>query len=212
MNTINKIALIGGTGKSGSFLTRALIQHNYAFKILLRDPLRFNEDYSLAEIIQGDARDYNAVHKLTEGCDAVLSMLGQPRGKSSIFSTATGHVLKAMQAHNISRYIVTTGLSVDAPGDHKNPAAAAGTEWMKSHFPETTADKQAEYALLRASAVNWTLVRLPLIDQTASISPVNISLSDCPGDKISAASLAQFVISLIHDDTYQQQAPFIANR
>jgi len=83
---------------------------------------------------------------------------------------------------------------------------------MKSTYPETTFDKQLEYELLATSDVDWTMVRLPLIEQTDQRAPIHPSLEDCPGDRISAASLAAFVVEQLTDDRFVKQAPFIANQ
>jgi hypothetical protein len=82
---------------------------------------------------------------------------------------------------------------------------------MYDNFPVTTADKQLEYETLLKSNVGWTLVRLPLIEQTDEREEIKTSLEDCPGDKISAASLAHFLIEQLTDDRFIRKAPFIAN-
>ena len=74
-----------------------------------------------------------------------------------------------MQEHNVRRYVVITGvLNVDTPEDKKSSGVKAATDWMYAHYPESTADKQKEYDLLRASSVDWTMIRLPLIEETDS--------------------------------------------
>lgn len=40
------------------------------------------------------------------------------------------------------------------------------TDWMYQNYPETTKDKQTEYNPLSESNLDWTLVRLPLVDRT----------------------------------------------
>jgi putative NADH-flavin reductase len=206
-----KIAVIGGTGKSGKYLVSELIKEGFHFKILIRNPENFQIKNSLAEIVEGDARNYEAISKLIAGCRAIISTLGQPRGESSIFSAATNNILMAMNEHHCKRYIVTTGLSVDTPLDKKNEQTKFATEWMKKNYPETTADKQTEYNTLVESNINWTLIRLPLIELSDIKRKVNISLEDCPGDTISAATLAHFLIQQLADESYSKKAPFIAN-
>lgn len=211
MASFPKIAVIGGTGKSGQFLTRELIRQQIPFRILLRHPERFTINDPLIEIVPGDARDGSAVQRLLQGCHAVISMLGQPAGESPVFSQATRNILAAMAFYDIRRYIVTTGLSVDAPGDKKSERVKAGTEWMKSHYPQTTTDKQVEYETLRSSTIDWTMIRLPIIGQSDEEGALQVSLTDCPGDKISAGRLARFAIGCLTGNQYLQQAPFIAN-
>ncbi len=61
------------------------------------------------------------------------------------------------------------------------------------------------------SKIDWTLVRLPLIEQTASENEISSGLEDCPGDKISATDLARFLIEQLSDETFIKKSPFIAS-
>jgi putative NADH-flavin reductase len=208
---IPKIAVIGGTGKSGQHLSRELIRQEIPFRILLRNPQGFEINSPLATVVQGDARELDAIRRLLQGCDAVISMLGQPAGEPPIFSQATRNILAAIQLCSNRRYIVTTGLNVDATADHKSDRVKAATGWMKTHYPQTTADKQVEYEVLSKSGIDWTMIRLPMIQQSDDEGPLAVNLTDCPGEQISAGRLARFVINLLHNGQYMQQAPFIAN-
>ncbi len=207
----HKIAVIGGTGKSGAYLVQELLRRNIPIKLLLRTHSIFETWNQQVEIVRGDARDYTSIQKLLEGCSAVISTLGQPKGESSIFSDATRNILQAMKESGINRYIVTTGLNVDAPGDEKNERVRMATDWMHQNYPETTKDKQVEYELLAASQTDWTLVRLPMIVQTDAHFPKKIDLKDCPGEKISAGDLACFLVDQLSNDEYIKKSPFIAN-
>ncbi len=210
MNTY-KIAVIGGTGKSGQYLVQNLIQKGYSLKLLLRNPENFNIQNPLINIVKGDARDQSAVDSLINGCDIVMSTLGQPKGEKSIFSDATKNIIRTMNKYGTKRYIVTTGLSVDISSDQKNERIKMATDWMYQNYPETTADKQKEYKLLLESSLDWTLVRLPLIDLTEEHFPTDTSLIDCKGSNISAADLATFLVSQISDTTYIRKSPFLYN-
>jgi putative NADH-flavin reductase len=206
-----KVAVIGGTGKAGKYLVKHLLERGFFIKLLLRSPEAFNIVSPLIEIVKGDARDAASVRNLVEGVQIVISTLGQPKGEPSIFSPATKNVIRAMAACNVSRYIVTTGLNVDVPGDNKNERVKMATEWMRSHYPETTADRQLEYAELAGSGIDWTLVRVPLIELTDLTVNIRVCLDDCPGDGISATSLAEFLVTLVTDGTYGRKALFISN-
>jgi nucleoside-diphosphate-sugar epimerase len=212
MIPINKIAVIGGTGKAGRYLVKQLLLQRFPVKLLHRKPDSLNFKEPLIETVKGDARDYAAINNLLEGCDAVLSCLSQPAGEPSIFSDATHNILKGIKAHNINRYITTAGLNVDTPFDEKSPTTQFGTNWMYQNFPVTTKDRQVEYQLLADSKISWTMVRLPLINQTDAISEIMVSLTDCPGSSISATNLALFMIKALHSDEYARQAPFIADK
>ncbi|MFK7814028.1 MAG: NAD(P)-dependent oxidoreductase [Maribacter sp.] len=212
MKNTSKIAVIGGTGKSGKYLVQQLLKNGYRLKMLVRNPDNFTIDNSLAEVVYGDVRDYETVKLLLQQCDVVISTLGgTPLSEPTVFSKATKNILNAMSEFGIKRYIVTTGLHVDTPNDKKNPKVQFGTDWMHKNFPKSTADRQVEFELLSESRIDWTLVRLPLIILTDDQKEINISLEDCPGDSISATDLAIFLIAQIKDKTFLQKAPFISN-
>jgi putative NADH-flavin reductase len=209
-----KIAVIGGTGKSGSYLVKQLINQGFHIKTLVRNPDKLQIKSPLVEIVVGDVTSYGSVDTLINGCQAVISTLGLgvPASEPTIFSQASANVIKAMNVYDVQRYIVTTGLNVDAPSDKKSPKTSFATEWMRKNYPLSTADKQSEYKILASSNIEWTLVRLPLIELTDETGQISISLEDCPGDKISAGSLANFLISQLNEKTYVGKVPFIANK
>ncbi|MBO9202191.1 MULTISPECIES: NAD(P)-dependent oxidoreductase [Niastella] len=213
MNHIIKVAVIGGTGKSGKYLVQELLAQQLPIKLLLRDPAKFKTIHPLVEVIPGNVTDYKAVHNLIDGCQAVISTLGLgiPASEPTIFSQSTTHVIQAMKACNVHRYVVTTGLNVDTPFDNKTGKTAQATDWMKNTYPVSTADKQLEYELLSTSTIDWTLVRLPMIEQTAGRYPVAVSVTDCPGAAIGAGSLAHFLIDQLFAKEYIKKSPFIAN-
>ncbi len=213
MQQDTKIAVIGGTGKAGKYLVNQLIQRGFHLKLLLRNPERFSIKNPLIEVIKGDVNDYKTVLSLVDGSQAVISALGlgQPASETSIFSQATSNILQAMQVSGIQRYIVITGINVNTNADKKSSKTQFATDWMYTNYPNSTADKQKEYDLLLASNVDWTLVRLPLIEQTDEVGNIQISLEDCVGDKISATNLANFLIEQLTDNQYVKQSPFISN-
>ena len=207
-----KIAVLGGTGKSGKYLVEQLISQGFPIKMLIRNPEHFQILNPLVEVVLGDVSNSNAVHLLIEDCSAVISTLGFgiPPSEPSIFSKATKLVIEAMNNSNIQRYIVVTGLHVDTSSDKKSAKTTMATEWMKKNYPISTADRQLEYDILTASKLDWTLVRLPMIELTSERNQLAVSLEDCPGEKISATDLAHFLVDQLLDNRYIRKAPFLA--
>lgn len=213
MKDTTKIAVIGGTGKSGSYLVQELLKRKYNFKVLIRNPENFRITSLLMEVIVGDVSNLETVQSLIKGCDTVISCLGwgTPPSPNTIFSTATRNILQAMHDYGLRRYIVLSGLHVDTIYDQKSVKNSMATQWMYDHYPESTKDKQLEYETLVKSDSDWTLLRLPLIKLTEERHPLKVSLEDCLGDRISATDLAHFLIEQLERPSFIQKAPFLAN-
>ena len=215
-----KIAVIGGGGRTGKYLVSQLLNQGFYLKLLLRNPETFQQNFSidnpLIEIIKGDVLDYHAVTLLIEGCDAIISTVGQRMNEPLVASQASINILNAIEENRkkgfvTKRYILVAGLNVDTPFDKKSPETIMATEWMKSNFPEIHADRQKSYEVLSESNVDWTLVRVPYIEFSDERSETGVSLEDSPGKKISAADIAGFLVEQLNDETYIRKAPFIAN-
>jgi len=207
-----KIAVIGGTGKSGRYLVQELIRKGYHLKALVRNPENFKVESDLVEVVYGDVRNYEIVKSLIKKCDLVLSALGgSPLSEPTVFSQATKNILAAMTEFDIKRYIVVAGLNVDTPFDKKSPKTKFATDWMYTNYPKSTLDRQREYDLLVESELDWTLVRLPMIELTSEQKETSTSLEDCLGDNISATDLANFLIEQIDDKSFVGKAPFLFN-
>ena len=207
-----KIAVIGGTGKSGRYLVQELVRKGHHLKVLVRNPENFKVESDLVKVVNGDVRNYETVKALIEGCSMVLSTLGgTPLSEPTVFSQATHNILRAMTEKGIKRYIVVTGLNVDTPFDKKSPKTKFATDWMYENYSKSTQDRQDEYDLLVASELDWTLVRLPMIEPIDERKGTKTSLEDCLGDNISASDLAHFLIEQISDTSFIKEAPFIAN-
>jgi putative NADH-flavin reductase len=213
MKHTHTVAVIGGTGKSGKYLVKELLEMGFRIRMLVRNLERLTLQHSAIDIVHGDVNDPGAVTQLLEGCESVISTLGLgvPTSAFDIFSLASTHVVRAMKVHAVDRYIITTGLNVDTPFDRKSPGCQHATQWMYATYPKSTADRQREYDLLSLSNIRWTMVRLPLIDLTDERREIRTSLEDCPGDKISATSLAAFLVAQCDKDTFVGKAPFIAD-
>lgn len=210
MERIQKIAVIGGGGRTGQYIVNQLLEKGCSLKLLLRDPENFNIHSPQIEILQGDVLDVGAVKRLVEGCDAVISTVGQRKDEPLVASQAIIHVLNAIGARPV-RYLVLAGLNVDTPTDQKGEETTKATEWMRATFPVIHEDRQKSYSVLAASNADWIMVRVPYIEFNGNRSEVKVNATDSPGSKIDAADIAAFMIRQLTDDTWLRKAPFISN-
>jgi putative NADH-flavin reductase len=206
-----KIAVLGGGGRTGKYLVNQLINKGFKLKVLLRHPEQFLIQSPQIEIVNGDATHPESVWQLVEGCDAIISVVGQRPGEPLVASRATQNLLDAMKHFSIKRLISLAGINVDTPSDQKGQETLMATEWMKANYPEIHADRQKSYALLEESPIDWTLVRIPFIEFQETSGELTVNLTDCPSGKINAGSLAAFLIDQLFDESYYRKAPFVAS-
>ncbi|QNR85869.1 NAD(P)H-binding protein [Pedobacter riviphilus] len=208
-----KIALIGATGKAGTYILKALLAQKFKVKALVRNLEKLQVHHASLEVTTGDVSDAQAVYHFIKGCDIVVSALGmgQPASEKTIFTQSTGNILTAMKGLGLQRYIVITGINVDTPFDDKNAKTRFATQWMYENYPVSTANRQKEYDILAESDLDWTLLRLPLIIQTDEKTDIGTSLINCIGDQINAANIGQFIIDHLEGGKFVKQAPFIWN-
>jgi len=210
MNQNSKIAVIGGTGKAGRYLLQQLVSEGFKVRALTKNPGKV-EETELVEKVTGDVTVYESVYNLVDGCDAVISTLGQTKGENPVFSMAAKNIVRAMEALKIKRYIVLTGLTLDVQSDNKGFRTRMKSLVMKLLFRSIILDKQQEYKILQDSTLDWTIVRVPFIELTDNHKDTGTSLDDCKGSGISSTDLAKFLVSQIEDKRFLRKAPFIWN-
>ncbi|PIG95857.1 hypothetical protein CS542_09930 [Pedobacter sp. IW39] len=59
-------------------------------------------------------------------------------------------------------------------------------------FPVIVEDKQKAYEILTASSIDWTIVRLPWIEETTERRGLVVDLKDCLEELISTTDLVDF--------------------
>ncbi|MBF4517174.1 NAD(P)H-binding protein [Flavobacterium sp. ANB] len=210
MKNINKVAVLGGGGRTGNYVVNQLLKEGFSIKLLLRNPEKFSIQNNQIEIVKGDALDVESIKLLLKDCQAIISTVGQRKDEPLVASLATKNILRVMNEYGIQRYVLLAGLNIDTPFDKKSAKTQMATEWMKTNFPIIQKDRQKAYNLLEESAVNWTQVRVPFIEFTDISSELNISLEDCLGDKISAFDIANFMIQEMIDQKFNSKSPFIS--
>ncbi|MEH6586652.1 MAG: NAD(P)H-binding protein [Halioglobus sp.] len=207
------IALLGGTGMAGSHILQQTLAQGYRLRVLSRSPEKLAYLGQRITVIQGDARDPQAIAQLLQGSDVVISAIGPSKsdGKTTtdLTTKASTNIVAAMQDQGIERYIVVSGAAVALPGDERNLTGWLMRQLVKLRYPSLLSDRQAEYELLQSSNINWIALRCPLIESSAFVSEPIASLTSPGSFKLRAGELAHFIVKQISADNYLRQAPFV---
>jgi hypothetical protein len=205
------LAILGGTGRTGRLLIDLALLRGDTLRVLARDPGRLHRHDARLIEITGDARDPEAITRAIEGTDAVLSALGPVRGGPKDTMTAAARNLTTlMPGAGVRRLITLTGAGVPAEGDRPGPIDRVFRVLLGLTQPDVLKDSTAHVDLIRASTLDWTVVRAPrLTDGPAA--PLKVGLVGDIRPQVTRTSVAQFMLDQVSQDGHIRQLPAISN-
>ncbi|MGH7734222.1 MAG: NAD(P)-dependent oxidoreductase, partial [Gemmatimonadales bacterium] len=154
-----------------------------------------------------DVTDPAAVDAAVAGGDAVLSVLGVPYGRKpvSVYSAGTANIIAAMGNQGVRRLVVTGTAAVD-PG-YRSSDSVIFTRVMEPLFmrlPGKTvyADNRRMEALIRASSLDWTIVRACWLFNAPAVSNYQVIEGSIRGMFTARADLAACLLEQLADGKY----------
>ena len=152
-----KLAIFGATGKSGQALVAQALAAGHEVRALARTPAKLGSQPGLS-IMAGDAADVAAVRETLAGCDAAISLLGNfNRKPNTEVSDATRTIVSVMEAHGPRRLVVVTTIGTgDSFAPLRSPLFKLIIRFVAK---EIWRDRERQEAVVRASVINWTIVR-----------------------------------------------------
>lgn len=154
-----KLAIIGGTGKTGKELLKQGLEAGHHITALVRNPKKVKIVHPNLTILQGNVLKPEDLENIFKGKDAVLSALGHKRflGPSHILSKGTENILAAMKTANVSRFICITSMGIN------DNQFKLGLYYTLFVIPFIVffyfRDKAKQERLIMESDINWTVVR-----------------------------------------------------
>ena len=208
-----KILVLGATGGTGRLIVSEAQVRGHTVVALVRS--RDKADHLAgAELHEGDARDEVALSGALQGCEAVISSLGtalSPFNKVTLLSDATRALVSVMGKENIRRLVCITGVGAGGSRGH------GGFIYDKLFQPlllrNVYADKDRQEAIVKASKLDWIIVRPTMLTDAPAIGQVHatIDLSQIHGGKIARADVARFVIEQVSADMWLHRTPLITS-
>ena len=208
-----KVLVIGASGKTGRLVVDGALAGGHSVVALVHDTGALAEHPlpAAAQVAQGDVHDAAAVRQAMEGCEGVIETLGgkKPFLKTDLEASAARVVLSAMKDTGAKRLVV---ISVLGAGD----SGKQSPFWYEHLFLPTflhgaLPDKNAMEAEVKASGVEWVLVRPPILTDDDAKGSVQVLTGDSIAHKITRADLANFLVDQLTSDVHLGTAVVIAN-
>lgn len=207
-----RVAVLGGTGRTGRLIVSELLQRGHDVSALVRDG-RGTALPSTVGQLTGDPRDRASVVALVQDCDAVCSALGA-RGREAPVNAQTARVLiEAMRASGVRRFVGISGAGITVPGDRKSIRDRVISAVLQRLGGRTVQDKAEEYEQWAVSGLDWTLIRPPRLTDGDATGEIEHAASTSPRrTAITRADLATLVVDCLELHSYVGAAPLVAGR
>jgi putative NADH-flavin reductase len=208
-----RIVIVGSTGGTGRELVRQALERGHHVTAFARQPAKLEIRHDRLVIVAGDVLDTASLESAVAGQDAVVCALGHKRWlyPTRILSMGTANLVNAMALRGVRRLVCETSLGV---GDSIGRLGLYYTLFVIPFIlPFYYCDKGRQEAVIRASALEWTIVR------PGSLNNGNQrGVYRCAPNvgsflwtvRISRADVAAFMLDQLDDDTFLRASPGVA--
>ncbi|MFD1538873.1 NAD(P)-dependent oxidoreductase [Nonomuraea guangzhouensis] len=189
------LTLLGATGPTGQQVLTQALKAGHTITVLVRDPAKLPQrGDQRVTVVTGDATRTDDLKRALDGSDALISALGAGKDfKSDLAGRAARALVPAAEATGVTRVVVLSALG---SGRTEPDIAALPKLAIKLLMSKLFADKAVADGLIRASALDWTLVYPAIL--TNGRHTGRYRAVDKPtrkvGDRISRADVAEFLL------------------
>lgn len=203
-----RIAVFGGTGGTGAQVVAQARAAGHEVAALVRDPARLVSHSDRLQVVVGHIDQQDRVEEVVRGVDAVISALGTDRrGPTRVCTDGIGSILAAMAESRIRRLVA---VSAHGAGETHDRSLFSLAVWAS--VADKMRDKEAMEDLIRASGVDWTIIRPPALTDGPRTGTyrTGTDLKIRLTSRISRADLADFLLREAATPAFGHQAPRIA--
>jgi nucleoside-diphosphate-sugar epimerase len=211
------IVVFGANGPTGRLVTGQALQAGHRVTAFTRRPDSFPISHTNLAVVGGDVHDAQAVARVIENQDAVLSTLGVPYGKEKItvYSDGTANIIAGMLAHGVGRLVCVSSSATD-------PGAGPHGGWFFEHVLQAYVagvlgktlydDMRRMEALVSASELDWTIVRPSGLFDAGVISDYATAEAHLPGRFTARDDLADCVLRQADDSAFSRKTIAVTTR
>lgn len=204
-----RLLVFGASGQTGRELVRQALAHRHSITAFVRQPAKLGDTPPGIRIVQGNVADYPTVEAAVVGHDAVVSTLGvgTPLKHDRDVIAGVDNIIRAMQEHRVRRLIYLSFIGVR----ESRPAVGVILRHIAPILlRHEIADHEAKEALVKASPLDWTIVRPPKLTngpRTGHYRSGADIATWVPLPLLARADVADFILRELAQPQYVRQAP-----
>ena len=203
-----KIAIFGASGRTGIMTVYQALDKGYEVNAFARKAYNVTIRHPKIRIVEGDILDYQKVKEAVEGVDAVIITLGMDKNKPlRTFSAGTANIIKAMKESGVKRLICMSSAGLLGKDTHP----VFGKIIIPLFLNHIYADKKEQMNSIKESGLEWIIIRPPRLTQAPKTGKYQLT-EGRPGTRsVPRADVADFMLKLVKDKSYDGKIPAIAS-
>jgi putative NADH-flavin reductase len=207
-----KIIVFGASGGTGREIVKQALDAEHEVTAFVRNPAKVAIQHPKLKLVTGDVIDSAGVEKAVVGQEVVISALGPTRPPvPGMMEVAAKNIVLAMKKSSIRRLISTTGAGVRDPQDQPKLIDHLMKGLLTLLAGEVLRDSAANVDVIRASDLDWTIVRYPRLTDGPLIGKSRVGyVGQNSGTQLSRADGAHFVLEELADGKYIRQMPVVS--
>jgi len=161
-STIARLLVIGGTRGTGRHVLHQALAAGYTVTVLARDPARIDREHERLTVLHGDVLAPDTLEPAIVGQEAVISTLGGTgRRPTTLYSDGMRHIIRAMGRAGVTRLVAVSAAPLSSDDGDTLPSRLLIKPLLRAVFTPLYADLARMEAEMRASGLDWTIVRPP---------------------------------------------------
>jgi len=210
-----KLTIFGATGAVGTILTELALAAGHEVTAVVRDPARLSlPAQPKLRVITADVMDPASITPALEGTDAVVSAVG-PRGSgaTAVIRDSVRSIILAMNKTGTRRFVEVSGSVVADEGESVYMRYLLKPLARRTFLRHVNADMKAGEDEIRASDLDWTIVRPPALTAKPARGRYRTAIDkNLPhGFQVTRADLAACLLALINDPATVRRHIGVAN-
>lgn len=184
-------------------------------RALVRDPAKIAVTDDRLWVFMGDVFDREAVERVVDGADAVISVFGHVKGSpADLQAKGAQLIVEAMHTQGVTRIITLSGGGLRAEGrDEPKLADRVIRVLLKLMSGQVLADAEAHLEVVQQSGLDWTVVRVPRLTEVPGAGSYAVGwVGGESTASISGDDLAEFLLTQIEDRRFNHEMPFVSAR
>ncbi|GAB3669172.1 SDR family oxidoreductase [Actinocorallia lasiicapitis] len=206
------ITIFGASGRIGGQVVRQGLEAGHEITAVVRGELAHAAHPRLT-VVRADVMDPAAITAAVAGAQAVISALGPPNGRpTTVLSDGVRSIMTAMEKSGTSRLLV-----VSADGAFPSPAdgplmRTVLRPLLQRILRNVFTDTRAMEELVRASSLDWTIVRPPRLTNAPLTRAYRLAADGpLPGARsVPRADVADCLLALAPDPAYRRATVTVA--